>query len=154
MILAILLKLSLSFIIKLKMFNFTKQISKMLSLYEVDEEKAEKLEDKIKNEIEIMTLPYLFEDFLSREDKVINNIAYYDLWAYALYTKEHQEWILNHLNEVPSESVGKFKGMMKFLYEDLQKGYEYGDFSNLEDDENPYKIIQGFQSQLNNIKSL
>lgn len=101
-----------------------------------------------------MTLPYLFEDFLSREDKVINSIAYYDLWAYALYTKEHQEWILNHLKEVPSESMDKFKRMIKSLFEDLQKGYEYGDFSNLKDDENPYKIIQGFQSQLNNIKSL
>jgi len=136
------------------MFNFTKEINKMLSLYEINEEKAEKLEDKIKNKIEIMTLPYLFEDFLSREDKVINSIAYYDLWAYALYTKEHQEWILNHLKEVPSESMDKFKRMIKSLFEDLQKGYEYGDFSNLEDDENPYKIIQSVQSKLNDIESL
>jgi len=30
------------------MFNFTKEINKMLSLYEINEEKAEKLEDKIK----------------------------------------------------------------------------------------------------------
>lgn len=136
------------------MFNFTKEINKMLSLYKINEEKAERLEDKIKNKIGLITLPYLFEDFLSREDKVINSIAYYDLWAYALYTKEHQEWILNHLKEVPPESVAKFKGMMKSLYEDLQKGYGYGDFSNLEDDENPYKIIENFQSQLNNTESI
>lgn len=136
------------------MFNFTKEINKMLSLYEINEEKAEKLEDKIKNKIGLITLPYLFEDFFSREYKVINSIVYYVLWSYALYTKEHQEWILIHLKAMPPESVAKFKGMMKSLCEDLQKGYEYGDFSNLEDDENPYKIIESFQSQLNNIESL
>lgn len=78
--------------------KFKVEIDNMLSLYEIDEEKSEKLEDKIKNKIGLITLPYLFED--------------------------------------------------------LQKGYEYGDFSNLEDNENPYKIIESFQSQLNNIESL
>lgn len=138
----------------MKTSKFKVKIDNMLSLYEIDEEKAEKLEGKIKNKIGLITLPYLFEDFLNRENEVINNIAYYDLWAYALYTKEHQEWILNHLKEVTSENKYKFKSMIQSLFEDLQKGYEYGDFSNLEEDENPYKMIESFQSQLNDIKSL
>lgn len=91
----------------------------------------------------------MFEDLKTRNEFDYLNELYADLFINFVYDKELRHELYKIFIQQDEGTKNKFSIMFDAIYLNFKKMNEDEGSDDLEDDENPYKLIEVFQSQLN-----
>jgi len=130
------------------MIKLRDKVNKILMYSIENPEKAENLAEKLEESINSKNMSLLFDDLSSREESEYLNTAYMDIWLGIVYDQERKDTLLEFYCQQEDGVKIKFKAMFDTVLKDFKEMSDNGGFKDLEDLENPYKVVECFCNQL------
>lgn len=124
------------------------KIDNIIRLSICNTEKAEHLADKFEESISAENMNLLFEDLSSREKDEYLNFSYMDIWLEIIYDPKKKNTLFELYCQQEDGLKIKFKIMLNTVLKDFKEISNNGGFQDLEDFENPYKVVECFCNQL------
>lgn len=125
-------------------------IDKIMQLNNIDPEKAMDLLDSLCEKMTSSDLPLLFEDLSQRYKLQYLDELYADLFINFVYDRELKNELYNIFVQQNRETKEKFCSMFDNIYLNFKKMNEDEGFADLNDAENPFKVISEFYQKVKN----
>lgn len=130
------------------MIKLRDKVNKILMCSIENPEKAENLVEKLEESISFENMNLLFEDLSSREEDEYLNFSYMDIWLGIIYDPKRKNTLFELYCQQEDSLKIKFKSMLNTVLKDFKEISRNGGFQDLEDFENPYKVVECFCNQL------
>lgn len=135
----------------MKSSKMSLKIDKIMQLNNSNPEKAMDMIDSLCDKMTISDIPLLFEDLKGRDQFQYLNELYADLFINFVYDKELKNELYNIFLQQDKEVKEKFFAMFDGIYLNFKKMNEDEGFDDLEDSENPFKVITEFYNKIKNV---
>lgn len=130
------------------MIKLRDKVNKILMYSIENPEKAENLVEKLEESISFENMNLLFEDLSSREEDEYLNFSYRDIWLEIIYDPKRKNTLFELYCQQEDSLKIKFKSMLNTVLKDFKEISRNLGFQELEDFENPYKVVECFYNQL------
>lgn len=132
----------------MKISKISAKIDKIMLLNNSNPEKAMDMLDSLCDKMTSSHIPLLFEDLNKRESTQYLDELYADLFINFVYDKELKNELYNVLIQQNKNTKEKFLHMFDNIYLNFKKMNEDEGFDDLEESENPFKVISGFYQKV------
>lgn len=125
-----------------------KKINEILIEDKENQDKAERLVNKLEEKINDSNIYLIFQDLIQRNKDEYLNSTYMDLWIGIAYDPDKKYVLLKFYKKQKDSVKLKVKEIFKETFNNFKDMYNNGAFNDLDDFENPYKVIEEFYKNL------